>query len=193
MRFSELFNSDPSDHDRSEPRCAYHTLVHRVLRDEIFMSPLLGMHSMSIGDDAFWDRMFAEVDRLCPGQHRGFSAENIEFHPAYTGDRLCAMIELPPPHAVGEAFFVAVVMLPRGEAEMEALIDTVEDYDPQHNTLRVVRYFLLERSAGLGLSSPTRIGEWLPDGTYVDHGDGPDPDPLEFADALAEIIELSED
>lgn len=94
-----------------------------------------------------------------------------------------ALIVLPPPKRMAEAYFVAPVYRPR----------TRDGLPTRGGAL--VRYVTLEWGIQVDLSPRTVLCEWVTsdkwqsDIQHVNHGDGPEPTPSAFLEAIRSLIE----
>jgi hypothetical protein len=105
-----------------------------------------------------------------------FDIEDIAVHKVRVGKYPCAVVEMPRPRAITEAFFVAAVLLADPDREMP---------DPKEV---VLRYFTLEK--GFTFEGPPRtvLCEWTAEGTHCNYGDGPAPRLEAFLQAVEELL-----
>jgi hypothetical protein len=104
-----------------------------------------------------------------------FGPEDFHIHCLRVNSYPCAVIEMPAPVAMPEAYFAAFVVMMGPESDDEE--ETPE-----------ARYFTLERSFSMDGGSRTVLGSWTKDGTHLNFGDGPEPELDAFVDALKRLI-----
>src|SRR5579885_790015 len=177
--------SDPDDlaeHDAGddiEPRCPHYTFAHVALRSVAFRHPAGCLGVLASPDaHAFLADLLRSVDEHCremgrPGQ---LAVDDLNVHRGRCGDYPCAVVEMPRPRGITEAFFVALVLL----VDMSA-----DEPDFDHAALR---YFTLEKGAMLGGPPRTVLCEWTADGSHVNYGDGPPAELGAFVDKVAEMV-----
>ncbi len=109
-------------------------------------------------------------------QEADFSVKDVVVHLVGAAGYPCAVIEMPPPQATTETFYVALVLLVNPTAE-------VPDLDKV-----ALRYFTLEK--GFVLDGPPRtvLGEWTAEGIHLNYGDGPVPQLEPFVQAIAKLL-----
>ncbi len=165
--------------DLAEPRCHHYTLAHQALRTVAFEQPA-GFLGLLASPEArsFLADLLTAVTEHCQGREPwpDFGVEALTIHTFRVGQFPCAVVELPPPRAVTEAFFVAAVLLVDLDREQPA---------PQEAALR---YFTLEK--GFVLDGPPRtvLGEWTAEGSHHNYGDGPAPQLGPFVRAMEAML-----
>lgn len=168
--------------DLDEPRCHHYTLAHYALRSVAFDDPLAYL-GILVSPDArsFLAHLLRSVSEHCKEQEPqpDFGIEDITVHPVRVGRYPCAVIELPRPRAITEAYFTAAVLL----------ADPADGLPV--STPMELRYFTLEK--GFVLAGPPRtvLCEWTSEGTHVNYGDGPVPQLEAFVRAVAESVSRS--
>lgn len=165
--------------DLAEPRCHHYTLAHQALRSVAFEQPA-GFLGLLASPEArsFLADLLAAVTEHCQGREPwpDFGAEALTIHTFRVGQFPCVVVELPPPRAVTEAFFVAAVLL----------VDL--DREPSAAREATLRYFTLEK--GFVLDGPPRtvLGEWTAEGSHLNYGDGPAPQLGPFVQAVEAML-----
>ncbi len=105
-----------------------------------------------------------------------FSAADCRIHTVRAGVYPCAVVEMPPPHAMTEAYFTAAVLL----------------LDPTQGQLDLataaVRYFTLELGFSLDNVPQTVLCEWGKDGAHINYGEGPTSDVEAFMAAVCRLL-----
>lgn len=171
--------ADPVAKPGFSPRCHHYTLAHHALRGVAF-EHALGFFGVIASPDreAFLTELLGNVTEHCRDREPApdFAAADIAVHPLRLGERICAVIQMPPPRAVTEAYFVAAVLL----------VDPAtvpEDQKPP------VRYVTLEYGVDFADGRPrTVLCEWTADGMHVNYGDGPPPDLRAFVEAVEALL-----
>jgi hypothetical protein len=92
------------------------------------------------------------------------------------GVGLVALITLPPPRGLAEAYFAAAVYLQQSEEPPETI------------TVRYVTLELTRSSPENPGPEPTMLGEWTVDGAHVNYGFGPAPTPEGFIEAVRALV-----
>lgn len=150
-----------------------YVFAHYALRQIAFSDPLRFLAiaaSPEAGD--FVNAVLKDVAEQC-GQQTTFDAASVKIHPVRIKGFPCAVIELPEPREIAEAFMVALV----------ALIDTSSNEPPDPDSVRG-RYFTLEKGFSLSSEPRTVLAEW--DMTsHSNYGDGPPATVEAFSAALA--------
>ncbi len=88
------------------------------------------------------------------------------------------LVRMPPPVAIAEAYFVALVLLVDQETLARKDAPTSEV---------TVRYFTLERALSEDREARTLLCEWTELG-HLSYGDGPEPNALAFVGAVEERL-----
>ena len=100
--------------DLPEPRCHHYTLAHYALRSVAFERPLAFLGVLASPDAAkFLTDLMRSVSEHCREREPrpDFSSDDLTLHKVRVGVFPCAVIEMPRPRAITEAFFVAAVLL----------------------------------------------------------------------------------
>jgi hypothetical protein len=158
------------------PRCPHYTFAHYALRLFAFHHPLNCMAILSSPEsETFLADLLESAAEHCRerGETADFQASDLVVHRVRTGSFPCAIIEMPPPRAITEAFYAALVLLVDTELAKPDL------------TNASLRYFTLEKGFTEDGSSRTVLCEWTSEGSHVNYGDGPAPDWEAFAHAIA--------
>lgn len=150
--------------------------AHRALR-EIAMSDPRGFLAMVVSPDAsrFIDAVLKDVAEQC-GREASFDAGSVEIHPLRVKNYPCAVIKLPEPKSMCEAFMVALV----------ATIDLSSAQPPNIGTGRG-RYFTLEKGETCFGEARTVLAEWDGPGR-LNYGDVPPADVIAFVHASSNHI-----
>lgn len=156
-------------HD-DEPRQHHYEFAHVVLRAIVFRAGRLMLDLAANGGltalvHESWDRVGEGLapERRLPSD--GLRGELID-----TPDLSAAVIVLPPAEHVAEAHLVALV--------------------PDSADAERMDFFTLEHTWTSEDERATTIGHWTRDGRHLDFGDGPEPDPRAFLDALARVYAI---
>jgi len=157
-------------------RCHHYQFAHAALRSVAFAHPIRLMTLLATPEamDAFTS-LLEQVDENCKdrGEPRDFDASQLVLHRRRVVGHPCAVVEMPPPRATGEAYFAAPVLLMATEPEQVKL-----------------RYFTLEYCAPDGEhgEAGTVLGEWQEDGQHVNYGVGPQASLEPFLDAVSALL-----
>jgi hypothetical protein len=174
--------ADPVEGDLDEPRCHHYTLAHYALRIMAFQEPLsfLGILA-SPQRQPFLVRLLQRVSEHCKERESrpDFRIEDIAVHQVRVGPYPCAILEMPRPRAMSEAYFVAAVLLTDLEKGMPEAKEVA------------LRYFTLEKGLAFGGPPRTVLCEWTADGTHHNFGDGPAPRLGSFIEAVQELLSKS--
>jgi hypothetical protein len=166
--------------DLDEPRCHHYALAHYALRSAAFGDPLAYLGILASPDAReFLAQMLRSVSEHCENEEPEFAAEDIAVHPVRVGRYPCAVVELPRPRAVAEAYFTAAVLLA-----------DLQDRTPESAPLEL-RYFTLEKGVVLAGPSRTVLCEWTSEGSHANYGDGPMPQLKAFVKAVEELVSRS--
>jgi hypothetical protein len=165
--------------EADQPRCPHYTFAHVALRSVAFQQPLQCLAVLASPDArAFIADLLQSVSEFCreQGREADFRANDVVVHMVRAGGYPCAVIEMPPPRATTETFYVALVLL----------VDPSEA-SPDFEKV-ALRYFTLEK--GFVLDGPPRtvLGEWTAEGSHVNYGDGPAPGLEPFLQAISELL-----
>ncbi len=159
----------PPEDDGPSPDYAF---AHYALR-QIALSDPLRFLAMAASPDArhFIDAVLKNVAEQC-GRPTTFEAASVKIHPVRVKDFPCAVIELPEPREMAEAFMVALVVP----------IDTSFKEPPDANSI-TGRYFTLEKEFSLTKDRRTVLAEWNMT-RHSNYGDGPPATVEAFVAAL---------
>ena len=174
--FDFLKRKPPAPPEVDGPSLHY-AFAHYALRQLALSDPLRFL-AIAASPDAqrFIDSVIQDVAEQC-GYKPSFDAASVRIHPTRVNTFPCAVIELPKPKEIAEAFMVALVVQ----------IDTSSEQPPDANEIRA-RYFTLEKGYSLSNEPRTVLAEWDTEG-HSNYGDGPDPTVKSFVTALAGHVE----
>lgn len=129
-----------SDGKRTRPRSAHYNFAHYALREIAFARPLTFFAELA-SDDApsFLAAVFKMVAEDCAeqGEPPDFTVQDLQVHTGRIVNRPLVVVQLPPPRAATEAYFIGAVM----QADVE------HSEVPQNPD---IRYFTLEQTLGGG-------------------------------------------
>lgn len=156
-------------HDE-EPRQHHYEFAHVVLRAIVFragrvMIELAANGGLTALVHESWDR----VGEGLPAERR-LPSDGLRGELVDTPELSAAVIVLPAAERVAEAHLVALVPYPA---------------DPER-----IDFFTLERAWTTEGVPGTALGHWTRDGRHLNLGDGPEPDPREFLDAVARVYAI---
>jgi hypothetical protein len=167
----------------AETRPGHYVFAHYALRTIALDDPLVYLGVLASPDaQSFLDHLLKTVSQHArPGDAPpDFSAADCRIHTVRAGVYPCAVVELPPPHAMTEAYFTAAVLL----------LDPAQESADLKNA--PVRYFTLELGFDLDSTPRTVLCEWTKDGTHVNFGDGPAPTLEGFVAAVSSHLRPAE-
>ena len=170
---------DRVEDDLDEPRCAHYTLAHVALREFALRRPLDFIEILATPEARrLLSYLLERVSDSCEGSGSGpdFDVDDLKVHTARVGDYPCAIVEMPRPRAMAEAYFVAAVLNIKLDEESPGPADPT------------LRYFTLEKGLSLDGSHRTVLCEWTADGTHSNYGDGPPPQLESFVPALEKMV-----
>ncbi len=152
---------------------ADYAFAHYALR-QIALSDPLQFLAIAASPDAnrFIDAVLKDVAEQC-GRPTSFDATSVKIHPVRVKEFPCAVIELPEPRAMAEAFMVALV----------APIDMSANEPPVTNSI-TGRFFTLEKGFTLSNVPRTVLAEWTMT-SHLNYGDGPPATVEAFIAAIA--------
>lgn len=165
--------------EANPPRCVHYTFAHYAMRQVALSQPAAAIGVLG-SDDAqgFLQGVWDQVVENC-----GYQAEDSD-RPAPTlrverfrvSQYPCAVLHMPTPQRMTEAHYVAMVLMARVDAGLDA-IKTAS-----------LRYFTLEKGFDGDGKARTVLGEWTADDTHVNMGDGPEPDIASFVRAIERVL-----
>ena len=164
----------PSEEDGPSPDYAF---AHYALREIALGDPLQFLAvAASPESTRFIGAILKAVEEQC-GRRTSFNESSVTIHPTRVGDFPCAVIELPEPKEMAEAFMVALVVRIETSSEQPPAPDEVD-----------ARYFTLEKGFSMSSESRTVLAEWSTEG-HSNYGDGPAPTVQAFVDALRHHVD----
>ncbi len=150
-----------------EARQHHYAFVHQLLRSLFFGDTEETLeHFRMEGESALlalWDFVEKRLELDDPVSSEGLA---LEWVPLVSGMTM-VLITLPAPEAITEAYYVGLV------------------YSPLDST---GRFIVLEHTVDLDGRARTVLCEWSPDGTHFNLGEGPDPSPEAFTDAVEMLL-----
>jgi hypothetical protein len=145
--------------------------AHKVLPSLFFADPHRFIELLKSGGDEFlrllWDKVGQDLGKQ-NGSMSGSMSCVVEQLDASTE---LALITLPEPQGIAEAYFVAVVLRPSAP--------------PQEG---ITRFFTLEKGASLDESPRTVFCEWTADEAHLNYGDGSVPTVTDFRRSIRENL-----
>lgn len=162
-----------SEHEGPSPEYIF---AHYALRQVALSSPLPFL-AMAASPDGprFIERLLADVGQQC-GRAAKFEASEVQLHPTLANGYPCAVVELPEPEEITEAFMVGLV----------ALVDRNQNPSPDPETV-AGRFFTLEKGFHMSGEPRTVLAEWETS-THLNYGDGPAPNVADFIAAISEKV-----
>lgn len=158
----------------SQPRMQHYLFAHRALPSVTFGQPAR-MLEVLLGDEAqqmllnLWEQAGLQAPPSGLVQPRGLSHTLHQLDPL----RLLALVQLPPPQADTEAYFVGL------------LFETTQPNWAGPPSPKSARCFTLERGSDLFTQElRTVFCEWTGDGSHLNMGDGPPPSAEDFILAI---------
>lgn len=137
-----------------------YAFAHYALRQVALSDPLQFLAIAASPDaERFMAAVFQEVSERC-GRKASFDAASIKIHPRRVNTFPCAVVELPEPKEMAEAFMVALVVP----------IDTSQKHPAGVETIKG-RYFTLEKGFTSSNEPRTVLAEWDSKG-HSNYGDG---------------------
>jgi hypothetical protein len=158
---------------------AHYMFAHVALRDLAFAEPvkILGILASAADRVQLFDFVLGEMDaRIGDKERRSFSSADILFSAALFSDRPCAILQMPPTRAPGEAYFVAIVgrfPVPDPGSKLEAKPNEA-----------LIDYYTLERTIPSSSEEQTVFASWSADGTHSNLGKGCKPSLEDFVSFL---------
>ena len=163
----------------SSPRDHHYAFAHVVFRTIALENPLACLSTLA--SDRSQEFLQFAYDATCETcQEYGkpdFSVNELKVHLGRAGKYPCAVIQMPPPVEVTEAYLVALV----------ALLDTTEETPSELDNVEA-RYFTLEKGMSFDDSEQTVLCEWS-DSTHSNYGSGPEPTVPAFIQQIMPFID----
>lgn len=161
------------------PRCHHYTMAHVALRSVAFDQPMvyLGVLASEHAAD-FLQEVYHSVLEHC-GEEAGppaFAAADLKVHTGRALQYPCAVVEMPAPLNVTEAYFAAAVLL--ADLSPGAPDATAND----------LRFFTMEKGYSIAGGDRTVFCEWTADGQHLNFGDGPPATVQDFVRAIQERL-----
>jgi hypothetical protein len=163
----------------SETRPAHYLFAHYALRSVAFNDPVfyLGVLASPERREFLTNLLRTTAEHLRPGDPPpDFTVDDLKVHAVRAGGYPCAVVEMPVPRAMTEAYFTAAVLL----------VDPAEEAPDLANA--PVRYFTLERSIDLDGNAFAMMCEWTRGGTHSNFGGGPPPRLDDFVRAIEHLL-----
>jgi hypothetical protein len=120
----------------------------------------------------FMSKVLQDVSRKC-GRQASFDANSVKIHTRRVNNFPCAVVELPEPKEMAEAFMVALVVP----------VDPSQVHSTNDEPIKG-RYFTLEKGFSISDEPRTVLAEWDLEG-HSNYGDGPAANVDAFVDALS--------
>jgi hypothetical protein len=172
MGLFDFFKRKPAPSAEEDGLSPDYAFAHYALRQIALSKPLQFLAiAASAESEQFIDDVLQDVAEAC-GRKTSFDASSVKVHPTLVDNFPCAVIELPEPKEMAEAFMVALVVL----------IDTSSEDPPETDTIPA-RFFTLEKGFSLANEPRTVLAEWDTQG-HMNYGDGPEPTVEAFVGAL---------
>lgn len=152
----------------------HYAVAHYTLRFMALNDAASYLYTMGTKDSS--DLLEAAIEAACKQLNltADFTAQEMKVHPIRVAGHPCAVVEMPLPPEVADAYFTA-------------LIASWPPVPPPEEPAFAPRYFTLEKGSNLDGTPRTVLGEW----TKSDHhnyGDGPEPTVAAFARSLDQLI-----
>ncbi len=153
-----------------------YVFAHYALRQIALSDPMRVLAILALPDaEEFIDAILKDVGEQC-GRDATFSASAIRIHKVRVSEFPCAVIELPEPQEIAEAFMVALVVM----------IDSTSENAPDMEEVSA-RFFTLEKGLSMSNDPRTVLAEWN-SSAHSNYGDGPEPNVESFVAALIEYV-----
>lgn len=156
----------------------HYALAHIVLKDVCMHHPVYFFCVMvSPEKDEFLEMVWQWVCEICDGGGKApFSIQDVVFEGMRIQEYPMLVALFPQPRDIAEVFMIAAVLKVPAD-ELEEAPENPE-----------VRYFTLELGATEDYRARTVLCEWDMSGNHVNYGDGPDPDPRAFIEAIKSLL-----
>ena len=159
------------------PRRHHYALAHLALRQIALGSPLAYLGSV-VGEGRSEFFKFA-FNAVCEEEQKAgrtaapdFGAEDLKGHQGWVGEFPCAIVEMPTPKRIVEAYYTGLVVTLDPLRLKEALTDKSRPIP--------ARYFTLEAGVSDDGTPRTVFCEWR-ESMHANFGDGPEPTVANFA------------
>lgn len=160
-----------------EARRQHYRFAHFAMPSLFHSDPARFIQSLDEQGNAFLLRAWVNVGVDLQGQDlvdpAGLRYDIREFE---EDGMTIVLVTLPPPQAITEAYFVALVYCTKGIGLC------IEQGSP-------TAVITLEYNWVTGDKPITIVGEWMPDGSHRNYGVGPEPTPEAFLAAVRKILE----
>ena len=161
--------------DESGPSPHY-VFAHYALRTVAISSPLEFLAACASPEsEKFPSSILRSVEDQC-NRKACFDASSIKVHQSRVGDFPCAILEMPEPSEMAQAYMIAFVVLVNRESGISADMNSVDS-----------KCFTLEKSASLSGEPCTVLGGW-DESMHSNYGSGPAPNVTDFSLALNELM-----
>jgi hypothetical protein len=168
--------------DSGRPEVAAHdyryAFAHVAMRQVALADPLryLAILGSEQGQEFIADMIRAVAENV-KGPGPDFTAADVHVHLGRVGQHPCAILEMPKPLEVPEAFFTATV----------ALVDIDAPSEPREGTKIAARYFTLEKGFADEGGGRTVFCEWT-ESAHLNFGDGPPATVQDFVAAIEKAL-----
>jgi hypothetical protein len=154
--------------EAGSPRYQHYGFAHRMVPNLVFSRQADVLSAFDNHGQEFVEALWEDAGKIAArnGQET-IPKAGIEFSKEKANNMTLYLIKLPPPLAMTEAYFIAVVAKEGS-----------------------VRYFTLEKTISLadkGKDDATVLGGWTKDRKHMNYGPGPKPEKEEFVKKLASM------
>jgi hypothetical protein len=143
------------------PRLHHYIFAHKAIPSLFFYDPEKFLYILSVHAEAFlrdyWNIIGEKMDKTELVASGGLACEVRKI---FNGD-VGALITLPPPERITEAYFVAPVYRPQADSKTERTRFFTLEFNPEYHNKSV-------------------LCEWEAEGSHLNNGDGPEPKPEDF-------------
>jgi hypothetical protein len=163
----------------AETRPIHYLFAHYALRSVALNDPVFYFNALASPDARKFltNLLQTTADHARPGDPPAdFTADDLTVHTVRAGAYPCAVVEMPQPQAMTEAYFTAAVLL----------VDAADE--SPHLVGAPVRYFTLEKSFDLDGNAIAMMCEWGKDGSHANFGGGPPPRLDDFVKAVEHLL-----
>jgi hypothetical protein len=164
----------------SSPRIHHYEFAHRFLPTMAWQHPSEALVALaSTQAIGYLSSLWRSLGWQLPAYER-IEPQGLNCDVRRYGDFVIAVITLPPPVAIPEAYFTALVFSPAGSMSQDGLQQLA------------LRYLTLEASYDWSNQEErTVLGEWTAQGGHLNYGTGPGPNPQEFLLSVCGLLEES--